>query len=99
MIFLKKGFYFERREGGEVRIFGFLQQRTKKLTSASLRYPLSVFNKNSTLKQTNGGGTVGPLEDPHWQAQRSQILSHNLVLLLLTGREVHDCFPDFQMLT
>jgi len=28
--------------------------RKNKVTSASLRYPLSVFNKNSTVKPTSG---------------------------------------------
>ena len=50
----------------------------------------------TTWRKKKGGGKR---EDP--QAQRSQILSHDLVLQLpvLTGKEVHDYFPDFQMLT
>ena len=41
---------FELRETGDWDIFLGPPERARAVTSASLRYPLSVFNKNSTPK-------------------------------------------------
>jgi len=43
--------HFEPKMRGEVRLFGFYsKEETKKQGPVSLGYPISVFNKNSTIK-------------------------------------------------